>query len=156
MLGIVIGIATVIIVYSAGEGISRLVFKQVETFGTDIIETEVKVPSNKKGVNSDTGSASALSYGVQITSLTLDDMKAVMQQSKNITDAYAGVMSQEQINYRGESKKYYILGTNASYINIDKGSKIASGRFFTDAEDKSLAEVVVLGKKVKEKLFGDV
>ena len=48
-LGIVIGISAVIIVMSAGEGIRGLILGQIESFGTDIIETEIKVPSTKKG-----------------------------------------------------------------------------------------------------------
>lgn len=154
MLGIMIGIATVIIVYSAGEGISGLVLKQIETFGTDVVETEVKVPSTKKGSDGEMQSASAVAMGVQVTTLTLKDMEA-LSKSPNVKNAYAGVMSQEQTSYKNETKRAYILGTSASYIDIDKGSKISSGRFFTDAEDKSLAQVVVLGKKIKDKLFGD-
>jgi putative ABC transport system permease protein len=45
------------------------------------------------------------------------------------------------------------MGTNASYINIDK-SKIRAGRFYAPAENNSLAKVVVLGPKIKDQLFG--
>jgi len=43
---------------------------------------------------------------------------------------------------------------SADYINIDS-TAIAKGRFFSEEEDKSLAQVVVLGSKMAEKLFGD-
>jgi putative ABC transport system permease protein len=74
VLGIVIGIASVIVVYSAGEGIYSLVLGQVESFGTDIIQTEVKVPNAKRGNAGQSESSNAIVQGVQVTSLTLDDM----------------------------------------------------------------------------------
>jgi putative ABC transport system permease protein len=152
-LGVVIGIAAVIIVYSAGEGISQLVIGQVESFGTDIIETEVKVPSSKKGQAGEIESANAIATGVQVTTLTIKDMEAVSK-SQNVKAAYAGLMGQEVVNYGSQTRKAFLFGTSADYINIDK-SKIAQGRFFTEAEDKSLASVAVLGSKIKDKLFGD-
>jgi putative ABC transport system permease protein len=154
VLGMVIGIAAVIIVFSAGEGIRGLVLAQVESFGTNIIETEVKVPTGKKTTsNMDTGGAMAQAQGVQVTSLTIDDMLEIDKIS-NVTNSYSSVTGQEQISAGNEVRKTYLLGTNASYIDIDK-SEIGYGRFFSDEEDKSLSQVVVLGSKMKEKLFGD-
>lgn len=154
VLGIMVGIAAVVVVYSAGEGISGLIFKQVESFGTDIIETEIKVPSNKKGQAAEAESAGALATGVQITTLTLDDMDAVTNNSSNVKGAYAAIMGQEIVNYGNQTRKASLLGTSADYINIDK-SEIDYGRWFTDSEDKTLATVAVIGSGMKEKLFGD-
>lgn len=152
VLGIVIGIGSVIIVYSAGAGISSLILNQVESFGTDIIETETKVPSAKKGMAADTQTSTAMAMGAQITTLNLEDLEDI-KKLPNVKDGYAGIMSQEQVSYGNELRKALIFGTNASYIDIDK-SEIGYGNFFTDEEDKSLAQVVVLGSKMKEKLFG--
>ncbi|MEI6378395.1 MAG: ABC transporter permease [Candidatus Falkowbacteria bacterium] len=153
MLGIIIGIASIMIVYSTGEGIFGLVVGQVQSFGTDIIETEIKVPSNKKGQAGESQSASAIASGVQITTLVIKDMEDV-RKIANVKNAYGAIMSQEQVSYRAENRRAFVLGTTAGYIEIDK-STIASGRFFTDAEDKNLSEVAVLGFKMKDKLFGD-
>jgi len=155
VLGIVIGIASVIVVFSAGEGIRSLVVGQVESFGTNIIETEVKVPkkSAKGGSSSDMESGMAIAQGVQVTTLTLSDM-ADINKLPNVIDSYAAIMSQEQVSYGNELRKSYLSGVSASFIDIDK-SEIAEGRFFSDVEDKSLSEVVVLGSKMKKKLFGD-
>jgi putative ABC transport system permease protein len=153
ILGIVIGIASVIIVYSAGEGIYSLVLGQVESFGTDIIQTEVKVPNAKSGDAGQSESANAIVQGVQITSLTLDDMEAVAE-SKNIKAAYGAMISQEQVSYRSELRRSMVYGVSASFLDID-ATKLARGRFFTEAEDRGLTPVVVLGDKIAEKLFGD-
>lgn len=153
LLGLIIGIMTVIIVFSAGEGIRALVLGQFEGFGTDTVYTEIKVPNNKTGNSSDSQSANALASGVQVTSLTLDDMEA-LQKLPNIGIAYGSMLTQEQVSRGNELRRAYISGVSATYTDIDK-TTVAEGRFFTDAEDRSLATVVVLGKDIKEKLFGD-
>jgi len=153
VLGVVIGIASVIIVFSAGAGVEGLILGQVESFGTDIIQVEVKMPSNKKASNMSAAGSTDLVQGAQITSLTLDDVED-FNKLPNVKDTYAGIMSQEQVSYSNELKKAFIFGTNESYINIDK-SEIEHGRFFAKEEDKSLAQVVVIGSKMTEKLFGD-
>lgn len=153
VLGIVIGIASVIIVYSAGAGINGLVVGQIESFGTDIINTEIKMPTNKKVGNSSSAGATDLAQGAQITSLTLEDMEEI-RALPNIKNSYASIMGQEQVSFGNEQKKTFIMGTNASYIDIDK-SEVETGRFFSDEEDKSLSQVAVIGSNVKQKLFGD-
>lgn len=154
VLGIVIGIASVIIVFSAGEGIKGLVFGQIESFGgTDTIETEIKVPTGKKGTEGDTQSAAAMVTGVQVTTLKIEDMEDV-NKIPNILTSYAAVTSQDQVNYGNERKKSMVFGVSGSFLDIDSG-EIDYGRFFTDAEDKSQSMVVVLGPKVKEDLFGN-
>ncbi len=153
VLGMVIGVASIIMVYSAGEGIKSLVLGQIESFGTNIIETEIKVPSSKKGAAGEMQSGTSLVAGVQITTLTLDDMETI-NKLPNVKKGYGGILSQEQVNYGNEFRKATLLGVSADYIDIDK-SEIDYGRFFNANEDKSLASVAVLGSKMKEKLFGD-
>jgi len=153
VLGIVIGISSIIIVFSAGEGIKSLILAQIESFGTNIIQTETKVPSTKKGVAADTESGAAMAQGVQVTTLTLEDMEDI-NKIPNVKRSYANILSQDQANYGNEFRKVFLLGTSPSYIDIDK-SEVDYGRFFTEAEDNSLAQVVVLGSKIKDKLFGD-
>jgi len=154
VLGMVIGIASVIIVFSAGEGINSLILGQIESFGgSDMVETEIKVPSAKKGAASETQAGMSLAMGVQVTTLTLDDMEDV-DRLPNVKKSYAGIMGQEQVSYGNELRKAFLFGASASFIEIDQ-SEIDYGRFYTEAEDKSLAQVTVLGYKIKEKLFGD-
>lgn len=154
LLGLVIGIMTVIIVYAAGEGIRGLVLGQIESFGTDTVYTEIKVPSNKTGTAGDNDSNNAIASGVQVTTLTNDDMEA-LNKLPNIERGYAAMLSQEQVSYGNELRRAFILGAGADYINIDAGSTMESGRFFSDSEDKNLAAVVVIGHGMKDKLFGD-
>src|SRR3989339_1784585 len=154
VLGVVIGIASVIIVFSAGEGINRLIMGQIESFGgTDMFEVEVKIPSTKKGGAGETQSATAMAQGVQVTTLTLDDMEDIMK-LPNVADAYGAILNQEQVSYNNEMKQSMIFGVTESFIDLDR-SEVEFGRFFSDAEDKSLAQVAILGSKITDKLFGD-
>lgn len=153
LLGLIIGIMTVIIVFSAGEGIKGLLFGQLETFGTDTINTEIKVPNSQTGTASDSKSSTAMVGGVQVTTLTLDDMEAV-NRLPNIQTSYGAVLSQEAVSYGNELRNAFIYGLSSTYLDIDK-STLKEGRFYTEAEERSLASVVVLGSGIKEKLFGD-
>lgn len=152
VLGIVIGITSIIVVYSAGEGIKGLLVDQVESFGTNIIQTEIKVPTGKKGASGETQSATAIAQGVQVTSMNHEDLEDVKALS-NISDGYGAIITQEPISYGPELRKAMIMGVSASFIDIDK-SEIDYGRFFSEEEDKSLAPVVILGQEMKEELFG--
>jgi putative ABC transport system permease protein len=153
VLGMMIGIAAVIIVFSAGEGIKSLILGQVEAFGTDIIQTEPRLPSNKSTAAKDAQSSQAIAQGVQLTSLTLSDMDRINRLS-NVKGSYASLTGQAVASYESETKKAILLGVSAYFINI--GSfELSAGRFYSDEEERGLAQVVVLGSKMKESLFGD-
>ncbi len=154
LFGILIGVAAIILVFSAGEGIKSMIIAQVESFGTNIIETEIKVPTNKTNVKSTVQASASMVMGAQITTLSLDDMKSI-DKLPNVLMSYPGIMSQEQASYKNEFRKAIIFGTNENFIKIDK-SEVAKGRFFTKNEDKSLSSVVILGLKIKKDLFGDL
>ncbi|MDA3803072.1 MAG: ABC transporter permease [Patescibacteria group bacterium] len=153
VLGIVIGIAAIIIVFSAGAAIERLILSEVESFGTDIIETEIKIPTSKSGMAGEQESATGIATGVHITTLSLEDMEDI-NKLPNISGGYSAIMSQKQISYSSQRKKAFLMGTNASFVAIDK-TEIDEGRFYTEDEDKSLAQVTVIGSKIKEELFGE-
>ena len=153
VLGIMIGIATVIIVFAAGEGVRGLILGQIESFGTDIINIESKIPNVKKGAAGDIQSALAMAQGIQAANLTFEDL-AEIDKLPNVKKSYAGVLSQQQVSYGSEMRKAVLYGVSAKFIEIDK-TKVALGRFYGESEEKSLAQVAVLGYKITSKLFGD-
>ena len=153
VLGMVIGIASIIIVFSAGEGIRSLIVGEIEAFGTNIIQTEVKVPSSRQGTQAEMDNAGALAGGVQITTLQEKDLSDV-KSLDNVSGGYGAIIGQETISYLSESKSAIIFGVGADYISIDK-SEIGSGYFFTEEEDRSLSQVVVLGSQIARDIFLD-
>jgi len=150
LLGIVIGITAVIAVLSAGQAISDLIIGEIEAFGGNAIEIEVKTPNVSQN---STENAFSMVGGSVITTLKEKDAKAILKQP-NIINYYVGVMGQDAATYKSELKKSTLFGINASFIDIDQGSEIELGRFFTNEEDESLSQVAVLGYKVAEDLFG--
>ncbi len=150
ILGIVIGITAVIAVLSIGQAIRGFIIDEIEAFGTDYIQVEVKTPQT--GHTSSENSFSMVG-GTTITTLKLEDAEAIAK-IDNVKNYYAGLMGQEILSHDNEFKKTNIFGVNASFIDIDT-SEIAEGQFFTDEEDRTLSKVVVLGSKLKNDLFGE-
>jgi putative ABC transport system permease protein len=150
ILGITVGISAVIVVLSAGKAIEFFITSQVTQFGTDWIQVEVKIPATS---HTSVENAGGMAQGVTITTLKEKDAEEI-KKLPNIKDIYAASTGQEVISFEDKNKISMIFGVTEGFVNVDTGH-IAEGRFFTDAEDKGLARVVVLGSKLKDTLFGD-
>jgi len=150
ILGITVGITAVIVVLSAGKAIELFITRQVTQFGTNWVEIEVKVPAT---AHVSTENAANIAQGVTITTLKVKDAEEISKHP-NISDVYAGNVTQEVIKVEDKNKLTMIFGVTEGFPRVDTG-QIAIGRFFTESEDKGLARVVVLGSKIKETLFGD-
>jgi putative ABC transport system permease protein len=150
ILGITVGIVVVIVVLSAGSAIEGFITGQVTMFGTDWVEVEIKVPSAGK---TSLENAGGLAQGITITTLILEDAEEFAKHP-NVGDYYAGGVAQNVLTYQDKNKLSMIFGVSSGFINVDP-SEIAEGRFYTEAEDKGLSRVVVLGIGLKEALFDD-
>lgn len=150
IVGVVIGIASVVTIFSAGEGIKAFVLREVEAFGSNIIQIEIKVPSTS---HQSPENAMGQAMGVAITTLKHSDTKELLKIG-NINNGYSGALGQAIIQYKNINKSSLLLGATSEFIDIDI-SKIEKGRFYTADEDNSATPVVVLGYKLNEKIFGD-
>jgi putative ABC transport system permease protein len=151
LLGIVIGVASVILVLSFGSGVKNYVTSQISSFGTDIIQIEVKVP---KVSQMSSANATGQVGGTTITTLKLDDARRVAKLD-NVDSWYAMIMSQQQTSFEDKKKQSIILGVTAGISQADPKTEVEIGQMFTEEDDNSLKQVVVLGKAVKEYYFGD-
>jgi ABC-type antimicrobial peptide transport system permease subunit len=156
IVGIVIGIATVIIVLSAGAGFKSYINAQIEAFGSNTVIIETVVPATTKarqeGTQQDAGTSSA-SNAVPVTTLKYRDLEAI-KLLPNVVDAYGAALGQKIVAYDQTTKNAFIFGSDASRFRIDKG-EFAKGRPFTDEENRSLAQVAILGADVAKDLFGE-
>jgi putative ABC transport system permease protein len=150
VFGILIGIALVIIVLSAGNGIKSIVLNEISSFGDNWVNVEVKVPSASQQSQEN---IQALSSGVTITTFTNRDVEAIKSLGA-IRNIYAALTTQATIQYRNEKVQPIIFGVSPSFVDIDK-SEVGEGRFFDEVDDRSAADVVVIGSKIKEDLFGN-
>src|SRR3989344_4986582 len=151
LLGVVIGVFAVVVVTSLGEGVKGFIVGQVESFGTNLIQVEVKIPST--GTMSHENATSRV-HGAQITTLTIQDSEAI-RRIANVEAVYAGTIGQERATYGVLGKRIMLFGTSADVAQVDANAKLASGRFFTREEDANVARVVVLGSETKETFFGE-
>lgn len=151
LLGIVIGVASVILVLSFGSGVKNYIVEQVTSFGTDIMQIEVKVPKvNKMSSANVEGQVT----GTSITTLKLDDAKRVAKIS-NVDSWYAMVISQQIASFENKKKQTMIVGVTAGVVKADPKTEIDQGRMISEEEDDSLSSVAVLGSNIKNEFFGE-
>jgi putative ABC transport system permease protein len=150
IFGVVIGIAMVIVVLSAGAGVKGLVLGEISSFGNNWIQVEIKIPDTGKQSGQNAGGQVR---GVTITTLTYEDAEAI-RNVPNVSTAYAALTGQSVISYANETKRPTIFGVTPEYMEIDTGT-IGDGRFFTESEERGAAQVIVLGSAVAEDLFGN-
>lgn len=148
IIAVAIGIASLIIMIAAGNGLRGMVMKELEVYGSDMINIEVRVPG--KG---STGSTSSFATGTTITTFKNKDVDEIRKLS-NVETLYTYVTGQEVIKYQGVAKPAIVFGYGADAPLIEK-LPISEGRFYSSDEENSLAPVIVLGSKIKEKLFND-
>ena len=154
-LGIMIGIGTVVLVISLGEGFKSYINGQVDAFGSNTIFIETSLPQSTKSLasgSSTSGQAtSSASNAVPIMTLKNRDVNDI-KILPNVKNAYGAVIGQEVATYKNVSKNIFIFGADASRFDIDKGI-ISVGRSYTDKEDNALAQVAILGSDIAVSLF---
>lgn len=150
VFGILIGIAMVIIVFSASAGIKGMILSQIESFGNNWIHVEIKIPET--GTYSQEN-ARGIGQGVSITTLTTKDAEK-LETLANVSDTYSAIFTQATIALEHVSKRPMMFAVSASYLSI-AGNKVTEGRFFTEEENASASQVIVLGAEMKNQLFGN-
>ncbi len=147
ILGIVIGVAGVIIIISLGAGAQSLVLGQVTKLGSNLISIQPG-KSNEKG-------PPAQVFGVVVTTLINDDAIA-LRDSGRVSHAVAVnalVRGSATVISGSKNIDTNFVGTDYEYPRV-LNVPMDKGRFFSEAEDQGGANVVVLGATVADELFG--
>jgi len=154
-LGIMIGIATVILVLSAGAGFRSLIDGQLQAYGTNTLFIETRVPPTTKnrGAGASSGDASRAASSVAITTLKNRDLEDIKKLG-NVVNSYGMVVGQKVVSYRNISKSTLFYGASAARFEIDKNT-LKSGRFFTAQEDSGASQVTILESQLALDLFGN-
>ena len=146
ILGIVIGIASVILVMSVGASAQQLILGQIRGVGSNLVGI---LP----GASDESGPpASAL--GVVTTTLKMSDLDAIIKQNPHITARSGYVSGSATVSYKSESFSMTYQGVSAELPQVE-AIMIGEGRFFTMDENASLARVAVLGSERARDLFGN-
>ncbi len=152
-LGIVIGIATVILVLSAGAGFKSYINAQIEEFGSNTVTIETRIPASTKQRAQGAEGGDTAGVAVPITTLKKRDVVDIAR-LPNIAGVYGASIGQAISVYRDVSKNAFLFGADASRFAIDRGV-ITKGRAYSEQEDRALAQVAVLGNDIAQSFFGE-
>ncbi|MEK7094000.1 MAG: ABC transporter permease [Patescibacteria group bacterium] len=146
VLGIVIGISSVIAMVSIGQGAQGSIQSSIQSIGSNLI---MVTPGTQQGpgfqVSAGRGSARTLTQG---------DADAVM---KEITGAQAvapEISGRYQVTSKGKNTNTSVIGTNGSYPEV-RNVEVDDGVFISDDNSRSLSKVAVLGPTTRDDLFGE-
>lgn len=145
ILGIVIGVAAIIIVMSLGQGTQDLILDQVSGLGA---ETVVLRPGK---------SATDITTTLFAQTLTQKDIEA-LQRKQNVPDLVSVapfVIMSDPIEYRGQTYRPTLFGGPAEFFAGLLDLQLADGELYTDADIEQKARVVVIGSTIKNELFGN-
>ena len=142
MLGIIIGVGSVISMLAIGQGSKRSIRDQISEMGSNMIMIH---PGNGKfgGVRQ---SASSMQ------TLKLEDYEAIVRDVDLIDKCTPSVNTSGQVIYGANNAPTTIYGVNQDYLDIRKFS-VGEGEMFTDHDIKTSAKVCIVGQTVVDNLF---
>jgi putative ABC transport system permease protein len=144
MLGVIIGITSVIGITSIGQGASKSTSDQFRSLGTDVLQ--VLAGASKTGnVSQGIGSSSTLTW---------DDAKAIATQVPAAQVVTAYLQQKEQVVYGNQNTLTTVYGTDLNYPDA-RNSYPQSGRFFNADELETAKQVAIIGPTVQKTLFGE-
>jgi putative ABC transport system permease protein len=146
VLGIIIGISSVIIIISVGAGAQSLILNQIEKTGSNLVGI---LP----GAADDEGPPASV-FGIQVTTLKYEDAKEILRRVPEVTKIASFIQGVETISWQNQKKDSFFMGTTANYPGVED-TEVAQGRFFDELEERSTGRVVVLGSKIAQELFGE-
>jgi len=148
ILGIVIGVAGVIIIIALGAGAQSLVLGQITKLGTNLLSVQPG-KSNEKGPPSQI-------FGIVVTTLTMDDAQALRDPGRipHATAVNPLVRGSASMVWQNKNLDTTFVGTDQTYPQVVSIS-MREGRFFDQRESDGNANVVVLGSSVADELFGE-
>lgn len=143
MLGIIIGVASVIAMLAIGEGSKQRMRKEISSMGTNMV---MVVPNMVRidGVTLGNQNSMALKYS---------DVVTIRNEAANITMVSPEVRANGQVIYGNQNTQTTIYGVSDEYLSIRK-LEVQSGRSFNENEIKGMSKVCILGQTVVENLFG--
>lgn len=143
MLGIIIGVASVIATMAIGQGSKKSIQANIAEMGSNMIMIR---PGQDKGPGGAQQDAS------DMQTLKLKDYEALKEQAKYLSAISPSVNSSGQFINGNNNTPSTIYGISPDYMQI-RQQKVKDGEMFTDEEVRSSAKVCVIGKTVADNLF---
>ena len=144
MLGIVIGIASVIVMVSVGQGASSSITERIESTGSNLL---MITPGSTKNIGYGVRSA-----GGTAKTLTIEDSKEILANISSVESLTNEVSGRYQVVYKGSNTNTSIMGTDENYAKV-RNIEILQGEFINNSHTQSKSKVCILGPSVVEDLF---
>jgi putative ABC transport system permease protein len=144
MLGIVIGISSVIVMVSVGQGASSSITESIESTGSNLL---MITPGSTKNIG-----YGARSQSGTAESLTIEDSEEISSSIDSITAVTNEVSGRYQVVYKGNNTNTSIMGTDENYASV-RNVTLTQGDFISNSYVESSSKVAVLGPTVVENLF---
>ena len=144
MLGIIIGVAAVIIMMAIGQGSKESIRKELSTMGTNLLTIRPGADM-RGGVRQGPSS---------MQTLKMADYERIMAEKKFVTNVSPEVTASGQVIYGNNNTNTTVYGESPEYLDI-KQWDIEKGECFTDEDIKKSAKVAVIGKTIVDELFGE-
>ncbi|NTW15601.1 MAG: FtsX-like permease family protein [Candidatus Moranbacteria bacterium] len=146
MLGIVIGIASVIAMIAVGQGAQKSVEDRIQSIGSNLLMI-------RPGAARSPGQTVSQGQGSS-TSLSLEDADAIGREIDGLSAVAPSVSGNYQVVADGSNTRTSVTGTLPAYAAV-RNVSMDSGSFFTEAHDARRAKVAVIGPDVRDELFPD-
>jgi putative ABC transport system permease protein len=143
MLGIIIGVASVIAMLAIGEGSKVNITKEMSSMGTNMVMIMPNM-QRRGGVSLGASSSMVLKYS---------DVEAIRNESVYVAAVSPEIRASGQIIYGNQNTQTTVYGVSEEYLPIRK-LEIQSGRIFNSSEIRGMMKVCLLGQTVVENLFG--
>ncbi|HNX83295.1 MAG: ABC transporter permease [Bacteroidales bacterium] len=144
MLGIIIGVASVITMLAIGQGSKKSIQDQIASMGSNMLFV---MPGTMRMGGVQQGSSSS-------QRLTVADIKAIKMECDAVVAVSPEVRSSGQVVYGNSNWPTTIYGGSEQYLEI-RSWKVVSGRNITDTEAEGSAKVCLVGRTVADELFGE-
>jgi putative ABC transport system permease protein len=150
-LGVIIGVASVIILTSIGNGLTVFIEEQFANLGSNLlIISPGEIVSEEGGFNPD-----AMALSLVTSKLSEADAEVIARSGYPFADVAPVIEGSLDIRTDQGKRKGYSLASTAEYTTI-RNTKAVEGRFFTTGDVTGSRRVAVIGSKIKEKLFDGV
>ena len=151
MLGVIIGVGSVVLLTSIGNGLKIYVEDQFASLGSDVIYV---VPGNPfaegAGFSQESMIESMQPY------LKPRHLNLILRKNReHLSDGAVTAYGVGEVKYQGTTKKTTFLGVNSNYGEL-ASLDAEAGKWFSDNDDKRSKRIVMIGSKIAEELFGEI
>ncbi|MGE5588422.1 MAG: ABC transporter permease [Clostridia bacterium] len=144
MLGVIIGVAAVVIMVAIGEGANLQVSSRIQRLGSNLL---IVMPGRTR----EPGAQVRGAFG-SMDVLTMDDVQAIRDQCPSVSAVAPEISRGTTVRYGSSSLQTQVVATTPEYLPV-RAFSVASGSFFTEQDVAYAAKVAVVGQGVVDELF---